>query len=195
MINPNYRFGIEVAEAIESINRVRNIPLHVDENGFVARVSDVATVARGARNPQTEIALVDGEPAVIVAARMQADRRVDRWTADINSRVEQFESQLPSNIKVQQLFSQKGYTDLRLSDLLQSLAFGFVLILLVLLVTLGSRSALLVAMALPLTSLLTLTMMRMTEIPINQMSITDLNVALGIMVDNAVVMVDAIAQQ
>jgi multidrug efflux pump subunit AcrB len=72
---------------------------------------------------------------------------------------------------------------------------GFVIIVAVLMLTLGLRNALIVALSLPLTALFTLACMKYTGLPIHQMSVTGLVVALGIMVDNAIVIVDAIAQR
>ncbi len=82
-----------------------------------------------------------------------------------------------------------------LGDLVINLLQGFVIILVVLMLTLGLRNAVIVAISLPLTALFTLTCMKYTGLPIHQMSVTGLVVALGIMVDNAIVIVDAIAQR
>ncbi|OIN28844.1 efflux RND transporter permease subunit [Vibrio barjaei] len=186
------RFGLEIESELDSIERIKQVPLIVDDNGHIIRLEDVASVTRSPKTPESEMALIDGEPGVIVAARMVPELRVDQWTARAMTVIERFQQDLPSNIKVNILFDQQGYTTTRLVDLGQSLLIGFSLILIVLFVTLGVRAAVLVAIALPLTSMFTLSLMKMTGIPINQMSVTGLIVALGIMVDNAVVMVDTI---
>ncbi|MFC5080262.1 Cobalt-zinc-cadmium resistance protein CzcA [Vibrio thalassae] len=186
------RFGLEIESELDSIERIKQVPLMVDDNGHIIRLEDIASVTRRARTPENEMALIDGEPGVIVAARMAPELRVDQWTARAMDVIDRFQQELPTNIKVNVLFDQQGYTTTRLVDLGQSLLIGFSLILIVLFVTLGVRAAVLVAIALPLTSMFTLSLMKMTGIPINQMSVTGLIVALGIMVDNAVVMVDTI---
>ncbi len=104
-------------------------------------------------------------------------------------------SVLPTDISLTTLFKQSTYTETRLVELLDSLLIGFVLIVGVLLVTLGARSAILVALSLPVTGAVTLFMMKATGLPVNQMSVTGLIVSLGIMVDNAIVMVDTIQRQ
>ncbi|PMH45031.1 acriflavin resistance protein [Vibrio sp. 10N.286.49.B3] len=192
LVNRNTRFGLEVASELDSIERIKQVPIAVEDNGHIVRLSDIATVQRGQKTPANQIALADNKLAVIVAARMQSSLRVDAWTARAEQVLAQFQSELPSNIDVDVLFNQQGYTEDRLVDLGQSLLIGFILILGVLFITLGVRAAILVAIALPLTSMLTLSLMKMTGVPINQMSVTGLIVALGIMVDNAVVMVDTI---
>ncbi|MEZ8229813.1 efflux RND transporter permease subunit [Vibrio splendidus] len=192
LVSAYSRFGLEIKSELDSIERIKQVPIATDSNGHIIRMEDIASVKRGEKTPQDQIAIIDGEPGVIVAARMHPDLRVDNWTSRANALIGKFEQELPSNVKVTVLFNQKGYTETRLDDLGKSLMIGFGLILIVLFVTLGVRAAILVAISLPLTSLLTLSIMKMTGVPINQMSVTGLIVALGIMVDNAVVMVDTI---
>ncbi|MEZ9156791.1 efflux RND transporter permease subunit [Vibrio lentus] len=192
LVSAYSRFGLEIKSELDSIERIKQVPIATDSNGHIIRMEDIASVKRGEKTPQDQIAIIDGEPGVIVAARMHPDLRVDNWTSRANALISQFEQELPSNIQVNMLFNQQGYTETRLDDLGKSLMIGFGLILIVLFVTLGVRAAILVAISLPLTSLLTLSIMKMTGVPINQMSVTGLIVALGIMVDNAVVMVDTI---
>ncbi|MEZ9544363.1 efflux RND transporter permease subunit [Vibrio sp. 10N.286.48.C11] len=192
LVSAYSRFGLEIKSELDSIERIKQVPIATDSKGHIIRMEDIASVKRGEKTPQDQIAIVDGETGVIVAARMHPDLRVDNWTSRANALIGKFEQELPSNVKVTVLFNQQGYTETRLDDLGKSLMIGFGLILIVLFVTLGVRAAILVAISLPLTSLLTLSIMKMTGVPINQMSVTGLIVALGIMVDNAVVMVDTI---
>ncbi|GAL14886.1 cobalt-zinc-cadmium resistance protein CzcA [Vibrio astriarenae] len=191
-MNGQNRFALEMSKSLDSLERIKQVPIALDEHGYVVHLEDVASIERAYNTPPAQIALVDGKPSVIVAARMQPSVRVDRWTPRAHALIERFESNLPRHLAVDLLFEQDGYTQTRLSELITSLVIGFSLILAVLLITLGIRSAWIVALSLPLTGMLTLTMMKATGIPINQMSVTGLIVALGIMVDNAIVMVDTI---
>ncbi|MGR5168273.1 efflux RND transporter permease subunit [Vibrio astriarenae] len=192
LVNGANRFALEMSKSLDSLERIKQVPIALDEHGYVVHLEDVAEIERAYNTPPTQIALVDGKPAVIVATRMQPDVRVDKWTPRAQALIERFQSDLPRHLNVDVLFEQDGYTQTRLSELMKSLIIGFSLILVVLLITLGLRSAWIVALSLPLTAMLTLTMMKATGIPINQMSVTGLIVALGIMVDNAIVMVDTI---
>ncbi|WP_154140171.1 efflux RND transporter permease subunit [Photobacterium damselae] len=197
LISPSANFTIEVSDSLDSLDRVKQVPVLVDSNGHVIRLRDIATVTHQPSYPMDEIALTQNhnklQPNIIIAARMQPQLRVDQWSKKAHQIIEQFQQQLPHNIKAKVLFEQQGYTQQRLSELMGNLLLGFIIILFVLLLTLGARSAFIVALSLPLTSLLTLALMKYTNIPINQMSVTGLIVALGIMVDNAIVMVDTIA--
>ncbi|WP_087017805.1 efflux RND transporter permease subunit [Thaumasiovibrio subtropicus] len=195
LFNDSYRFQVEFSQSLDSVETVLNAPLLTLGSGHRVTVGDVAKVYRKAKTPDEQRALVDGEPAVVVASRMQSTLRVDLWTDRIHRKYTDFQAELPSNIKMVTLFEQNGYTTQRLTELLKNMGMGFALIVVVLLITLGLRSAFIVAMSLPLTSAFTLVLMNLFDIPINQMSVTGLIVALGIMVDNAIVMVDTIQEE
>lgn len=190
--NDKNRFQLEVSGELDSLDRVKRVPVAIDDNGFMVRLEDIAAVERSQSLPQSHIALIDGKPVVLVSARMQETFRVDNWTASADKLLDTFRADLPENITVVPIFQQAGYTETRLAELVDSLLLGFGLVLVVLFITLGVRSAVLVALSLPIASAFTLAMMNFTGMPINQMSVTGLIVSLGIMVDNAIVMVDTI---
>ncbi|MGL4476144.1 MAG: efflux RND transporter permease subunit, partial [Shewanella sp.] len=193
--NLHFRALIEVSGELDSVTRISQVPLKITDDGQVIRLNDVANISRALKTPLNDLALLEGESGVMIGARMLNNTRVDHWLDAVRATVTDFEQALPANIKVDWLFEQGSYTNIRLGDLVISLTQGFFLILLVLLLTLGLRNALIVAVSLPLTVLFTLVCMQLVSLPIHQMSVTGLVVALGIMVDNAIVIVDAIAQR
>lgn len=193
--NDEFRALVEVSGEFTSQTRIRQVPLKVDSDGQIIRLGDIATVSRQAKTPADSVALSHGNQGVFVAARMLNNTRVDLWQAQVKQVVDEFNHTLPANVRVQWLFEQDSYTSDRLGGLIINLLQGFVIILLVLLLTLGLRNAVIVALSLPLTALFTLACMKYVGLPIHQMSVTGLVVALGIMVDNAIVIVDAIAQR
>ncbi len=186
---------IEVTGELDSVTRIGQVPIKITATGQLIQLADIATISRTPRTPASEIALIERQQGIMIAARMLNTHRVDLWLATVREAVTQFEQTLPANIKVNWLFEQESYTNLRLNELIQSLLLGFAIIVTVLMLTLGLRNALIVALSLPLTALFTLACMKFTGLPIHQMSVTGLVVALGIMVDNAIVIVDAIAQK
>ncbi len=186
------RFQIELNDGLESILQVKNIPIKQDHQSSIISLQDIARVTKTARTPQAQIALIDGKAAVLISARMQEQWRIDTWTNKTNTLLNDFRTELPEQLELKTIFEQNRYTQTRLTDLINNLCIGFGLILVVLFLTLGIRSAILVALSLPLSAAFTLAMMQLTGLPINQMSVTGLIVSLGIMVDNAIVMVDTI---
>lgn len=192
LVNQQNQMQVELNGAFNSVTRIENIPIKQEGSGSILRLGDIAKVSKSLAWPAQEMAIVNDKPAVVVAARMLPNLRIDKWSANIKDALDQYAKQLPQNIELEVLFDQNTYTEKRLGDLVDNIALGFMLISTVLLVTLGWRSAIIVAASLPLTVLFTLSVMNFYGIPIHQMSVTGLVVALGIMVDNAIVMTDTI---
>ncbi|SGY81742.1 AcrB/AcrD/AcrF family protein [Moritella viscosa] len=195
IINDYNQMQIEVAGSFDSVDRIRQIPLLNDNKGAVVRLGDIAKISKNLQWPAQEIALVDGEYAVVVSTRMLPNLRIDKWSAEVDDKVAAFNQQLPHSLTTEVLFDQSQYTEDRLEGLVDNILIGFSIIAAVLLVTLGWRAALIVTLSLPLTVLFTLTVMNYYGLPIHQMSVTGLVVALGIMVDNAIVMADTIQKR
>lgn len=192
---PRQETQLEVAGEFDGLERVRDVTVRVDEFGVATRVGDLASVRRQIKSPPDDLAFSDGERALVVAVRALGDVRVDRWLATVRERVAAFDRDISANVSVDVVFDQGRYTETRLGELMANITVGFLLIVGVLLVTLGWRAALVTAAALPLTTLFALTAMRLIDLPIHQMSVTGLIVALGIMVDNAIVMTDYVQQR
>lgn len=186
---------IEVVGEIDSLERIRRVPLLTANTGLAITVGDVAQVTRGVQSPPSSIAITDGVPGVIVASKMQPDLQVDVWAEATEAAIVNFEAELPGGIKHTLLFNQAQYTVDRLSDLGVNLLIGIGLVLAVMFVTLGWRAALVVAAVLPLTTLLSIAILQRIGIPIHQMSVTGLIVALGLLVDAAIVMTDEIRRR
>lgn len=184
---------LEVSGAIDSIDRVRSITVDRGEDGtqFV-RVGDIAEVTKTERFPARTAALVDGAPGIVVAARMVTGRRVDVWASRANEVTLEFIDALPAGIRGEVLFDQSHYTRERLGDLVANFVMGAGLVVLVMIFTMGWRAALLVGSALPLTTLMVLQGLRTIGVPLHQMSVTGMIIALGLLIDNAIVVVDEV---
>ncbi|MGI9524318.1 MAG: efflux RND transporter permease subunit [Hyphomicrobiaceae bacterium] len=192
---PASEFLIEVSGEIKSLERIAEIPVRQIDEERIVRVSDVGTVEKANREPASSLALADGKPAVFIAARMQEDLQVDAWTQKVNGVYADFRESLPASLKLHVLFDQSTYTAERLVSVLQNLAIGVGLVVCVLFITLGWRAALIVSVVLPLASLLSLVGLKFVGISIHQMSVTGLIVALGLLVDAAIVMTDDIRRR
>ncbi len=188
-----HRIAIEVAGSFEDLERLRRIPLVVGSEG-VLMLGDIATIQRLPVNPATGYALLSGQRGIAVGARMDSNMRSDIWRERILKRVDSYQQTLPSNVKVEMIFNQEEYTNTRLRSLIINVMIGFSLIVAVLMLSLGWCSALIVAISLPLTALFALAALNTFERTIDQMTVTGLIIALGIMVDNSIVMADTVAR-
>ena len=192
LTNTFNQMQIELSGALNNTDRISNIAVKSDNNGNLLRLGDIAKVSKTLNYPPNEIAMVNNKQAVVVASRMLPNLRIDRWSASVQEKVNEFSKTLPSNVALEVIFDQGIYTQKRLGDLVSNIAIGFAIIAVVLFVTLGWQASLIVSTSLPLTVLFTLSVMNFYGLPIHQISVTGLVVALGIMVDNAIVMADTI---
>ncbi|MEL7281555.1 MAG: efflux RND transporter permease subunit [Pseudomonadota bacterium] len=180
---------------ITALDRLREVVLREDATGRVTLLGDVAEISRGVAQPQTEMALSDGRAAILVAARINDGLQVDAWMAMARDELAAFQSSLPAGLSAELVFDQSGYTAERLAEVGLNMAIGVGLVVAVLLLTLGVRSAMIVALVLPVVSLATLMTMNVMGLPIHQMSVTGLIVALGLLVDAAIVMTDEVGKR
>lgn len=186
---------LEVKGEIKSVERIRQVPLVTETSGTVVRVGDIATLERGTRWPISSIGISNGKPAILVGATMEEGLQVDGWVATLRAETDEFEQTLPADIQHTVLFDQSQYTIDRLRGLTVNILIGSSLVIIVLFFTLGWRGAFIVACILPLTTLLSVTVLQYAGVPIHQMSVTGLIVALGLLVDAAIVMTDDIRRR
>ncbi|MEM1242434.1 MAG: efflux RND transporter permease subunit [Cyanobacteria bacterium P01_H01_bin.26] len=189
----NFRetLAIEVDSELNSLEQIRQIPIRAGAGQFT-RLGDVARVTRGLREPVTDLAIVNGKPAIALGALMSSGQRIDLWAEGARQQLDAFRTQLPGGISLNLIFDQSGYVDNRLSTLISNLLFGAVLVLVVTFFGMGWRSSLVVGAALPLSICAVMGLMSLMGIPIHQMSVSGLIIALGLLIDNAVVAVDEI---
>ncbi|MCA0928074.1 efflux RND transporter permease subunit [Ruegeria profundi] len=186
---------INISGEIETLDRLRSIVLRESAEGAVVQLGDIASVDRGARNPQSALAFANGMPAVLVGVLAQDGVQIDRWTGFLRQELEDGAAMVPLGIQEILLFDQSQYTSDRLTEVGKNMAIGVALVVGVLFITLGFRAAAIVALVLPVVSLATLATMNMIGLPIHQMSVTGLIVALGLLVDAAIVMTDEIRRR
>jgi len=177
---------------LETEESLASVSLRAGQGGRLVRLGDVSRIRRGVLDPADELAVVGGRPGIVLALRMRDGERVDRWSASAKASLAAYRETLPSGVALETVFDQSGYTEERLRSLFENLGFGIALVMVVLLVIMGWRSALLVGLALPLCSLCVFAGMRILEVPLHQMSVTGLIIALGLLIDNAIVVVDEV---
>ncbi|MEO1182388.1 MAG: efflux RND transporter permease subunit, partial [Cyanobacteria bacterium J06636_28] len=135
------------------------------------------------------------KPAIVAGAIMESGRRIDYWAKDVRQVLAEFEAQLPQGVSLDMVFDQSTYVENRIGTLLGNLVMGALLVVAVTLVTMGWRSALVVGTALPITTMAVFGWMTVFGVPIHQMSVTGLIIALGLLIDNAIIAVDEIQME
>lgn len=192
---PDMEAGLVLSERLTSLDDLREVTIPLAAGGFGARLGDVAVVQRQLQTPADTLALSQGRPAVLVAAVVRDGAQVDRWMALVHEDVAALSRDLPRGLEVAVVFDQSVYTGQTLRDVGVNLLLGMALVLVVLSFTLGLRAAAVVGLMLPLVSLATLASFMYLGLPLHQMSLTGLIVALGLVVDNAIVTTDTVRRR
>ncbi len=183
---------VELSNQFHSMEDILNTTLQTEAPGQTLRVSDVATVRRAAPEPVASKAIIDGEPGIVVSVMLRPDFRIDHWATKAQSIIDEFEQRLPPGIELDVIMQQDSYVDARMRTLIRNLLLGVLAVAVVTLLFMGWRSALLVTATLPITALMVIAGMRFLSIPIHQMSITGLIIAMGLLIDNAIIAADEI---
>lgn len=184
---------VEVEGRFESLDRIRNvIVLQAGDSARTVRVGDVATVSRAWQDPPEQIARRNGTRAVIVSARIVDGMRVDLWDEAAGKVLAEFTEGLGTAIAVETVFRQNDYTTARLRELAGNLVLGGIVVLFVVFLTMGWRRSLIVSAAIPLTAAATLFVLSVQGGALHQMSIFGMIIALGLLIDTAIVITDEI---
>ena len=192
----NQAMPVELTNQLTSIESIRQLPIKNNgRQGSFVVVGDVAKVDRAIADPPSELGQMDGRPTMLLGTMVRQRARIDGWRNELTKVLEDFEAELPPAIELSNVLDQNRYVQGRLTELLSNLAMGSIAVLIVVWILMGWRNAIMVSIALPLVSLAVLTGMRANGIPIHQMSVAGLIIALGLLIDNAIVIVDSVSSQ
>ncbi len=185
----------------DGLHDIRNVPLK-QEDGIVVHVRDVATVEFGAEIRQGAVTLsrrdADGNPEAlgevmtgVVLKRMGANTK--STIDDIKSRLPLIQQALPAGVTIDTVYDQADLVEKAVSTVSKALLEAFVLIVIILMVFLMNvRATLLVLLSVPLSIGLALMAMALWGVSANLMSLGGLAIAIGMMVDGSVVMMEHI---
>ncbi|MEA3277719.1 MAG: efflux RND transporter permease subunit [Pseudomonadota bacterium] len=180
-----------VAGELDTTARIAAVPLIADERGLVS-LGDVAEVSKTWRDPPAEMAYTDGRRAVLVGVRTREAVHLDDWATQARDLVAEFGNGIGDGIAVDLVFDQNRYTGNRLGELGGNLGAGAAVVVLVVFFMMGWRAALIVGAALPLSAAMTLFGLDVAGQQIHQMSIFGMIIAIGLLIDNAIVMTDEV---
>ncbi len=186
---------LELSGRLGQADDLRAIPLRGSGTDAVLRLGDVAEIAHHVRSPAAALARANGNPAILIAAVVEDGAQADRWMALVHKEITAMRQTLPRGLGVSVLFDQSGYTLERLAEVGRNMVFGMAIVAAVLAVTLGWQAAAIVGLILPVVSLATLVTFRFLDMPLQQMSIAGLIVALGLVVDSAIVTTDTVRRR
>ncbi|MFT4655265.1 MAG: multidrug efflux pump [Patiriisocius sp.] len=189
--NPYKDMRLQVSQPLESTAVLAQIPLQTASGNYL-RLQDIATIEKGPAMPFSEIALLNGERTIFIAARMQTSVRVDKWTEGVLEKLAQFNQEFGNSFTAKMVFEQNKYTEARLGELTSNLLLGSAVVMLVVLFFMGSKASWIVGLALPLCASFAIFSLSFFNQQIHQMSIFGIIIAIGLLIDNAIVITDEI---
>ncbi|MEM1270807.1 MAG: efflux RND transporter permease subunit, partial [Bacteroidota bacterium] len=184
------RFSVRSTGDYESIEDIANTVVSAGPSGVVY-LRDLADVRPG----QAELnyhARFNGKRAVFATVLQQDGTNIYEVRENIESALETFGTQVPSNVEMDLVFDQKVSVEARLGQFFSNLFQGLLLVGLVVMLVLGLRAASIVMTAIPVSLLAAVAIFDYTGYALQQMSIVGLMIALGLLVDNAIVVVENI---
>lgn len=185
------RMGIKTSGAFRDLDDVSGVVIGGDGQSVI-HLSDVAEVS-WASAPHEVRTRYSGERALFVTAMQKEGQNVFEIEKGIEAALAEFEATLPPGIQLMQGFDQAENVAMRLDRLYEDFAFAILLVLITLL-PLGFRAAAVVMVAVPLSLAIGLTLMHLLGYNLNQLSIVGFVIALGLLVDDAVVVVENISR-
>ncbi len=158
----------------------------------VVRVSDIAEVKLGDAEA-TQITRFNGKRAVLVAAAPREGQNIFEVSKSIDAELATYVATLPAQIRLERGFEQVKNVEHRLGGFVRDFGLAILLVLVTLL-PLGIRASLVVMVSIPLSLAMGLLMLQLTGFSINQLSIVGFVIALGLLVDDSVVVVENITR-
>ena len=176
---------------IDSVGAISNLLVSSSE-GRVVQLSDIATVTRGLREPASFLAYWDGEPSIILGVAAVSGSNVVAVAEQLEAKMATLEDQRPVGIELNAFYNQGEVVDKSVSDFVVNVVLALLIVIGALVVFMGWKSGLVIGIGLLLTIAATLGTMYLSEIPMHRISLGALIIALGMLVDNAIVVADGI---
>jgi len=185
------QFLIRTVNEYQSVEEIGNLVVLADR-GSLVRVRDVAEVRWGARERE-EIIRVNGTEAVEIAIYKEGDANIVTTARALRERMPDFAELMPEGYELTVLFDQSRFIEKALAEVRSAAVIGGILAILVLLAFLRDvRSTIIIATSIPLSVLFAFMGMYRLDVSLNIMSLGGLTLGIGMLVDNAIVVLESI---
>lgn len=186
------RFNIRTSGSYESLDEIRDTIVHSFREKVVF-LKDVAEV-RFDYEDNLYFARANGKRAVFLTINQKDGTNIFDVMKDVKAAMEEFKEKLPASIELYTVFDQSESVASRLNSFLSNLLQGLILVGLVVLLAVGIRASVVVMLAIPISILIGLGFIDLTGYGIQQMTIAGFVIALGLLVDNAIVVTENISR-
>ena len=186
------RIIIDPSGAIDSVDSIKNLLVSTAADGKITYLGDIANVYRGYQTPVQQIIRYDGKPAIALGVSNVAGGNVVVIGEAVDQKISDARSRRPLGIEVSEYYHQGKVVEASVDNFVVNVIAALVIVIVTLLVFMGLRSAIVIGFILILTIAATLLTMNQMGIPMHRISLGALIIALGMMVDNAIVVTEGI---
>jgi multidrug efflux pump len=185
------RMSIRISGSFDSVESIREIGIQA--NGRLFRLGDIAHVYRGYVDPPVAKVRYLGQEAVVLAVSMARGGDILQLGKDLDAEFARVRRDLPVGIEVHQYSNQPQVVSRSVDEFMKTLLEAVVIVLAVSFFSLGFRTGLVVALSIPLVLAVTFLMMKLYGIDLQRISLGALIIALGLLVDDAIISVEMMA--
>ncbi|MGZ2488199.1 multidrug efflux pump subunit AcrB [Rhizobium pisi] len=182
------RVALRVGGRFISEDTLRGINLRVNDRFFP--LTDVATITRGYVDPPTSLFRFNGKPAIGLAIGMKTGGNVLAFGEALEKTMSKITQELPVGVSVEQVSDQPKVVEEAVGGFTKALFEAVAIVLAISFISLGMRAGLVVAIAIPLVLAITFMVMFYTGISLQRISLGALIIALGLLVDDAMIAVE-----
>ncbi|MBT2324676.1 efflux RND transporter permease subunit [Variovorax paradoxus] len=191
VLTASEQLRLTVSGEFDSVDSIRNMGIRAGERMF--RLGDIAEVRRGLVDPATSKMRFNGQEAVGLAVSMRKGGDVIRLGEELTATVARIQASLPVGVEIHAVSDQPRVVAESVHEFKKSLLEAVAIVLVVSFFSLGLRTGLVVALSIPLVLALTFLVMYMLGIELQRISLGALIIALGLLVDDAIIAVEMMA--
>ncbi len=185
------RIPLRIDGAISNEDDIRDL-LITTADGKQLRLGDLATVERTYAEPQRNGFFVDGRPAIAICIALENDAIVPDVGKAVDARLAEVMQQVPVGMETEKIFFQPDLVDAAIGSFMLNLLESVLIVILVLVFTMGFRSGLIIGVGLVLTIAVSFPILLACGTTLQRISLGAFIVAMGMLVDNAIVIMDGI---
>ncbi len=184
---------LRVSGTFDNIDDIKNLPINA--NGKIFRLGDIATVERRSVEPAEPKMFFNGEPAIGIAVSMADGGNILQLGDNLKKQIAAVQDDLPLGLEIHQVSDQPSVVNNSIHDFVKTLFEAIVIVLAVSFLSLGFRTGLVVAGCIPLVLCGTFVVMYAAGISLHKVSLGSLIIALGLLVDDAIIAVEMMSVQ
>ncbi len=185
------RISLEPTGNYEDIEDIKNTLIPVGQKNMV-KLGNIANVTLGYETPQSSIVKIDGKSGLSIALSLKEGASISKLGDKVDEKLLDYQASYPIGISIDRIVSQDNYVNGRVNSFVSNVIQAIVVVLLVMLLFLGLRTGLIVASLIPVTMLMSLMLMNFFNVGLNQVTLAALIMALGMLVDNSIVVSESI---